>query len=159
MIRFLLTLTIALGTGFPATVHAIGPGEALKDAQLEARARDIGRQLRCLVCQNQSIDDSDAPLAQDLRRLVRKRLVAGDTNRQVIAYVHARYGDFVLLRPPMDPRTWILWFGPAIVLLLSLVLIVMKLKSRRTRRQQEATLSDEEKARADALLDKPGAGA
>jgi len=159
MIRLLLALAIALSAVFPATVHAIGPGEALKDSQLESRARDIGRQLRCLVCQNQSIDDSDAPLAQDLRRLVRKRLVAGDTNRQVIAYVHARYGDFVLLRPPMDSRTWILWFGPAIVLLLALVLIVVRIRGRRTRRQQEGALSNEEKARADALLDKPGANA
>lgn len=154
MIRLLIALAIAISAASPATVYAIGPGEALKDAQLEARAREIGRQLRCLVCQNQSIDDSDAPLAQDLRRLVRKRLVAGDSNRQVIAYVHARYGDFVLLRPPMDSRTWILWFGPAIVLLLALVLIVFRIRSRRTRRQQETALSDDEKRRADALLGK-----
>ena len=130
---------------------AIGPGEALEDANLESRAREIGRQLRCLVCQNQSIDDSDAPLARDLRRLVRKRLTAGDDDREVVAYVHARYGDFVLLRPPVDERTWLLWFGPAAALLAALLFL-----HRRLRRRQMATeaagLSAEEAARADALL-------
>ncbi len=136
---------------------AIGPGEALKDAALEARARGIGRQLRCLVCQNQSIDDSDAPLAQDLRRLVRKRLKAGDTNKQVFAYVHLRYGDFVLLRPPIDTRTWPLWYGPPVFLIFALFLILMRTRRRRqTRANRDSPLSVEETARADALLNGKG---
>jgi len=158
MTRFLLAIAIVLGGSFPTGVGAIGPGEALKDTRLEARARDIGRQLRCLVCQNQSIDDSDAPLAQDLRRLVRKRLVAGDTNRQVIAYIHARYGDFVLLRPPVDSRTWLLWFGPAAVLLLALILMAVRIRRRRMQAEDRPALSEEEIKQADALLDKMGPG-
>ena len=134
---------------------AIGPGEALKDAALEARARDIGRQLRCLVCQNQSIDDSDAPLAQDLRRLVRKRVKAGDTNKQVIDYIHSRYGDFVLLRPPIDIRTWLLWYGPPVFLIFALFLILVRTSRRRqTRATHDSPLSVQEIARADTLLNR-----
>ncbi len=131
--------------------RAIGPGEALKDAGMENRARDIGRRLRCLVCQNQSIDDSDAPLARDLRRLVRKRLVAGDTDREAIAYIHARYGDFVLLRPPVDARTWLLWFGPAAALFVALLFLLWRVRRSRPA-TGAAALSAEEAARADALL-------
>ena len=138
-----------------APARAIGPGEALEDARLENRARDIGRHLRCLVCQNQSIDDSDAPLARDLRRLVRKRLVAGDDDSEVIAYIHARYGDFVLLRPPVDERTWLLWFGPALALLAALALLFRRLRRPRAAAPPES-LSPEEAARADALLGDPG---
>ena len=96
--------------------HAIQPDEVLADPALEARAREIGRELRCLVCQNQSIDDSDADLARDLRVLVRERLQAGDSDRQVVDYVVSRYGDFVLLRPPVKPATYALWFGPLLIL-------------------------------------------
>jgi cytochrome c-type biogenesis protein CcmH len=102
---------------------ATSPVEMLQDPALEARARDIGKELRCLVCQNQSIDDSDADLARDLRRLVRDRLIAGDSNEQVMAYVTDRYGDFVLLKPPVKPATWLLWFGPPLVLLAGGVLL------------------------------------
>ena len=148
----LLFLTLFFAAASPPfRAQAIEPGEALEDAKLEDRARDIGRQLRCLVCQNQSIDDSDAPLARDLRRLVRKRLVAGDTDREAIAYIHARYGDFVLLRPPVDKRTWLLWFGPAAALVGALLFLLWRI--RRNRRALHAdTLSAEDAARADALL-------
>ncbi|MCY3828088.1 MAG: cytochrome c-type biogenesis protein CcmH [Rhodospirillaceae bacterium] len=146
----LLALFLALAAPIPSA-PAIGPGEALKDAKLEDRARDIGRQLRCLVCQNQSIDDSDAPLARDLRRLVRKRLTAGDDDRQVIAYIHARYGDFVLLRPPVDERTWLLWFGPALALLVALAFLLWRLRRPRPAAPADS-LSPEAAARADALL-------
>ena len=139
------------------TVRAIGPGEALEDAGLENRARDIGRQLRCLVCQNQSIDDSDAPLARDLRRMVRKRLTAGDSDREVIAYIHARYGDFVLLRPPVDARTWLLWFGPAAALVAALSFLLWRLRRRRPA-AGIAALSAEDAARADTLLRDGGDG-
>lgn len=146
----LLMLFVAAAAPIPPA-SAIGPGEALEDTKLEDRARDIGRQLRCLVCQNQSIDDSDAPLARDLRRLVRKRLTAGESDREVVAYVHARYGDFVLLRPPVDERTWLLWFGPAAALLAALLFLFWRLRRLQSARPADA-LSPEDVARADALL-------
>ena len=92
----------------------------LADPALEARAREIGQELRCLVCRNQSIDDSDADLAHDLRVLVRQRLQAGDSDQQVIAYIVSRYGDFVLLKPPFKVDTYLLWLGPGLVLLVGL---------------------------------------
>ncbi|HXP97102.1 MAG TPA: cytochrome c-type biogenesis protein [Telmatospirillum sp.] len=96
---------------------AVQPDEVLKDPQLEARARDLGRDLRCLVCQNQSIDDSDADLARDLRILLRQRLVAGDSDAQAKQYLVDRYGDYVLLRPPFKATTLVLWLGPGALLL------------------------------------------
>ena len=98
---------------------AVEPGEMLNDPRLEARAEAISKTLRCVVCQNENIDDSGAPLASDMRRLVRERVSAGDTDDQVRAYLVARYGNFVLLKPPLQPDTWLLWFGPAAVLLLA----------------------------------------
>jgi cytochrome c-type biogenesis protein CcmH len=112
---FLSILAIVMAA---APANAVRPDEMLADPALEARAREIGRELRCLVCRNQSIDDSDADLARDLRVLVRERLQQGDTDRQVIAYVRARYGDFVLLRPPFAAGTVLLWVGPLLILLL-----------------------------------------
>ena len=94
---------------------AVNPDEMLDDPALEARAREISKGLRCLVCQNQSIDDSDANLARDLRVLVRERLVAGDSDGQVIGYVVSRYGDFVLLKPPFKGATLVLWLGPPVI--------------------------------------------
>ena len=96
--------------------HAVEPGEMLKDPALEARARKLSQELRCVVCQNQSIDDSNAPLAHDLRVIVRERLPAGDTDSQVLAFVEARYGEFVLLRPPFKPQTLLLWLTPLLLL-------------------------------------------
>jgi cytochrome c-type biogenesis protein CcmH len=97
-------------------VQAVEPGEMLKDPALEARARRISQELRCVVCQNQSIDESTAPLAHDLRVIVRERLVAGDSDAQVLAFVEARYGSFVLLRPPLKPETVLLWLTPLLLL-------------------------------------------
>jgi cytochrome c-type biogenesis protein CcmH len=99
-----------------APARAVQPDERLADPALEARARALSQELRCLVCQNQSIDDSNADLAHDLRVLVRKLLVAGDSDREVLDHIVSRYGDFVLLRPPVEPRTLLLWFGPAVLL-------------------------------------------
>jgi cytochrome c-type biogenesis protein CcmH len=129
--------------------YAVRPDEMLADPGLEARARDISRDLRCLVCRNQSIDDSDADLAHDLRVLVRERLMAGDSNDQVIGFVHARYGDFVLLRPPFAVGTALLWGGPLLVLLLGGVAV-----ARFYRRRDEPTppLSPEERQRLAAVL-------
>lgn len=129
---------------------AVEPGERLSDPALEARARQIGRDLRCLVCQNQSIDDSDAELAQDLRRLVRRRIAAGDSDGEVIDYVVSRYGDFVLMRPPFKPATWLLWLGPAVVLACGGLAVA--LFYRRRRGGEPIPLSDEEKARLAVLL-------
>jgi cytochrome c-type biogenesis protein CcmH len=120
MRRLLFVALLLAGALAPLVAHAVRPDEMLADPVLEARARDIGKELRCLVCRNQSIDDSEADLAHDLRVLVRQRLVAGDSNQQVIDYVRARYGDFVLLKPPFEVATWLLWGGPGLVLLLGL---------------------------------------
>jgi cytochrome c-type biogenesis protein CcmH len=114
----------------PATLLAVQPDEMLADPALEARAREVSRELRCVVCQNESIDDSNAELAHDLRLLVRERIAAGDSNRQVIDYVVSRYGDFVLLRPPLKAETWALWFGPAAVFALGILALAVYLRRR-----------------------------
>jgi cytochrome c-type biogenesis protein CcmH len=112
---FAICLLLALFTAL-CPAHAVEPGEILKDPALEARARRLSQELRCVVCQNQSIDDSNASLAHDLRVIVRERLAAGDTDAQVLAYVEARYGAFVLLRPRLTPQTMILWMTPLLLL-------------------------------------------
>jgi cytochrome c-type biogenesis protein CcmH len=101
-----------------APAHAVRPGEMLAQPGLEARAEQVGRELRCLVCRNQSIEDSEADLAHDLRVLVRQRIAAGDTNQEVIDYLRSRYGDYVLLQPPFEIGTVLLWGGPGLILLL-----------------------------------------
>jgi cytochrome c-type biogenesis protein CcmH len=130
----------------------VEPDEVLADPALEARARAISQGLRCLVCQNQSIDDSGADLARDLRHLVRERLLAGDTDDQVRAFLVDRYGDFVLLDPPVKPKTWGLWFGPVAILLVAAV--GMLAYFRRRQRLPEPPLSADEAARLAALLDR-----
>ena len=101
--------------GCPAA-YAVQPDEIMADPAKEARARDLSRELRCMVCQNQSIDDSEAPLARDLRLLVRERIAAGDSNSQVIDFLVARYGEFVLLKPRFNPHTLVLWLLPPLAL-------------------------------------------
>jgi cytochrome c-type biogenesis protein CcmH len=150
MIRTLAALLLILMTAGPA--HAVNPDEILADPALEARAREIGKELRCLVCQNQSIDDSDADLARDLRVLVRERLTEGDSNQQVIDYVVSRYGDFVLLRPPVKSTTYLLWYGPAIILVLGILAIFLFYRRRTASSSGPAPLSDAEKVRLDALM-------
>src|SRR5438128_2287859 len=108
----LLTLVLMLLGATAPTAFAVQPDEILPDPTLEARARSLSKELRCMVCQNQSIDDSDAPLAKDLRVLVRERLTAGDSDRQVIDFLVARYGEFVLLKPRLSPHTLFLWLAP-----------------------------------------------
>jgi cytochrome c-type biogenesis protein CcmH len=142
----LLALWLAAGAAW-----AVLPNERLADPALEARAREVSQELRCLVCQNQSIDDSNAGLAHDLRVLVRERLVAGDTDQQVIDYIHKRYGDFVLLRPPVKPATYALWFGPAAILVLGLI-AAAALFRRRRQATAPAPLTPEERQRLDQLL-------
>ena len=106
------------------------PDEILPDAKLEERARNLSRELRCMVCQNQSIDDSDAPLARDLRLLVRERLKEGDSDRQVMDFLTTRYGDFVLLNPPMNAKTFLLWVLPAGLLVLGGIVLVLAMRRR-----------------------------
>ena len=146
-----LALAILLALSIASTAFAISPDEILKDPALEARARAIGQSLRCLVCQNQSIDDSDAGLARDLRTLVRERLTAGDSDQAVIAYVVSRYGDFVLLRPPVKPETWVLWFGP--LLLLVGVGSLIAVRARRKRVVDTTPLSSDEQAELARLVE------
>ena len=115
MQRVLAALFALVLIGCPAA-HAVQPDEIMADPAKEARARDLSRELRCMVCQNQSIDDSDAPLARDLRLLVRERITAGDSDSQVMDFLVARYGEFVLLKPRFEPRTLLLWLVPPSVL-------------------------------------------
>jgi cytochrome c-type biogenesis protein CcmH len=150
--RLLLALLLGAWMLAPAAQAATSPDEILADPVLEERARDLARQLRCLVCQNQSIDDSDAELARDLRQIVRERLVAGDSDEEIIAFLTARYGDFVLLKPPVKPATWGLWFGPLAVLLLAAGGIALWLRRRPAREAAGLPLSAAERARLDALL-------
>src|SRR5262250_2990576 len=107
---------VFISLAMPATGLAVQPDEMLKDPVLESRARDLSRELRCMVCQNQSIDDSEAPLARDLRLLVRERIASGDSDRQVIDFLVARYGEFVLLRPRFERQTLLLWLLTPLVL-------------------------------------------
>jgi cytochrome c-type biogenesis protein CcmH len=150
--RWLGAMFLAVCLLAPAAHAATSPDEILADPVLEERARNLSRQLRCLVCQNQSIDDSDADLARDLRQLVRERLVAGDSDEEIIAFLTARYGDFVLLKPPVKPATWGLWFGPLAVLLVAAGGIVVYLRRRGPRATASAPLSADERARLDALM-------
>lgn len=121
---------------------AVEPSEMLHNPVLEARARTISRALRCLVCQGQDIDDSNAALAADIRKLVRARLKAGDTDAQVFAYIRARYGDYVLMRPPVQRDTYVLWFGPALVLGAGLGVAGLYMRKRRLF-AQDATCKEE----------------
>ncbi len=160
-ISTLLAALTVLGalTVFASPVLAIRPDEMLANPKLEARARHIDKELRCFVCQNESIDDSDADLAHDLRLLVRRRILAGDTDTQVKQYVVARYGDYVLLKPPFDPETWLLWLGP-LALFGTAAAIATVYFRRNHAASLVAPLSDEEYARLADLLgaSQPGKG-
>lgn len=148
VIAVLLAMTV-----LPA--GAVEPDEILADPALEARAREIGKELRCLVCQNQSIDDSDAELARDLRVLVRERLTAGDGDREVIDYVVSRYGDFVLLKPPFKMSTYALWLGPGVVAVIAVIAIVefYRRRSKTANTETAPPLTDAEQKTLAALLE------
>src|SRR5499427_111198 len=155
-------LAIVIGV---SQVHAVQPDEILPDPALEARARVLSHELRCMVCQNQSIDDSEAPLARDLRILVRERLEAGDSDEQVIDFLVARYGEFVLLKPRFSPHTALLWLGPAAILLVGafgLFVAARRYRSGTARASAEqGNLSADEQARLAEILgrddDRPAA--
>jgi cytochrome c-type biogenesis protein CcmH len=141
-----------------AAAYAVEPNEMLKDRALEARAQAVSKTLRCVVCQNETIDDSDAPLAHDMRLLVRERLVAGDTDAQARAYLVARYGDFVLLKPPVQGDTIVLWTAPFALLAAGAALFVLRARTRRAPPTAPLT-AEEERALAARLGAAPGAGA
>jgi cytochrome c-type biogenesis protein CcmH len=147
--RLLLALVLAL-LALPAL--AVEPSEMLKDPALEARARDIGRNLRCVVCQNQAIDDSAAEVAHDMRRAVRERLTAGDSDDKVYEFMVARYGDYVLLQPPLKPGTLVLWLGAPVLLLVAGGALLVAARRRRAAPATPTPLSDEEQRRLAALL-------
>ncbi|MBI3507049.1 MAG: cytochrome c-type biogenesis protein CcmH [Proteobacteria bacterium] len=149
--RYVLALLAALLAG-PAL--AVLPHEMLADPALEARARAISQELRCLVCQNQPIDDSAAPLAADLRRLVRERLTAGDGDDAVLAYVTQRYGDYVRLKPPVRIDTYVLWYGPFAILAAAAFGALVYIRRRRpAARETPVPLTEDEEKRLAALLD------
>jgi len=144
-------LVVAAMLGGPAA-YAVQPDEIMADPAKEARARDLSRELRCMVCQNQSIDDSDAPLARDLRLLVRERIGAGDSDSQVIDFLVARYGEFVLLKPRFTPQTLLLWLLPPLALAGGGVVLWMNLRRRAKSSTSEDGLSAEEEARLEQAI-------
>ena len=154
LVAILLTL---LMVAFAASAaRAVQPDEIMSDPAMEARARDLSRELRCMVCQNQSIDDSEAPLAHDLRVLVRQRLESGDSDRQVLDYLVARYGDFVLLRPPFKPETLLLWGLPPAALAVGLIALILMARRRKPVPTAVEALSPEEQAKLSTLVGAPG---
>ena len=147
-----VSLLFLLALLFTPPALAVEPSEMLRDPALEARAREIGRGLRCVVCQNQAIDDSNSEVAHDMRRAVRERLVAGDSDSAVFAYMVARYGDYVLLKPPFRPGTLLLWLGGPLVLLVAGSALLLAARKRRTAPAEPVPLTEEERERVDSLL-------
>lgn len=150
-----VALIVLAFTAALSAAHAVEPDEMLADPALEARARALTLELRCVVCQNQSVDDSDAPLAKDIRVLVRERIMAGDSDEAVRAFIVARYGKFVLLKPPLDGDTVLLWFGP--VALLAAALALAYVYMRRVNRSPAAAppLSAAEEEAVKRLIEEP----
>ncbi|MDH5772419.1 MAG: cytochrome c-type biogenesis protein CcmH [Rhodospirillaceae bacterium] len=138
---FLAFIVLFAALSFNGQAGAVEPDEILSDPALEQRAREVSKQLRCVVCQNQSIDDSNAELARDMRLLVRDRMLAGDSNQDVLSYMVNRYGDYVLLEPPLKASTAILWYGPFILIVLGFLAVVFYY-----RKQSQGTLNPDGKA-------------
>jgi len=158
--RHLALCALLLGLSVATPALAVNPDEMLKDPAQEARARELGRELRCLVCQNQSIDDSDADLARDLRLIVRERIGKGDTDNDVRRFLVERYGDYVLLKPPFKPTTLVLWLGPPLLLLLAAGMVALFYRRHRRAKDVppavEVPLTPEEQRRLDRLLKETG---
>jgi cytochrome c-type biogenesis protein CcmH len=153
-LRLFTAFAIGALIAFSAPCRAVEPDEVLADPALEARARDLSQHLRCVVCQNQSIDDSNAPLARDLRLLLRERLKAGDTDDAANDYLVARYGNFVLLKPPVQLNTLLLWFGPGIIFILALLAYLTLVRKRPDKSADDASeaLTAAERERLQSLL-------
>ncbi|MDR4308380.1 cytochrome c-type biogenesis protein CcmH [Chelatococcus sambhunathii] len=154
--RRILSAGVLFSLFAAAPAFAVNPGEQLADPAQEARARALGAELRCMVCQNQSIDDSDAPLAKDLRVLVRERVKAGDSDGEVLDFLVARYGEFVLLRPRLRGETLLLWGLAPAVLLLGLIGYFIWARRARRRPENAESLSESERARLESLLSTDG---
>jgi cytochrome c-type biogenesis protein CcmH len=148
--RFLLALVVMLAA---APAFAVNPDEVLSDPSLEARARALSAKLRCLVCQNQSIDDSNADLAKDLRLLVRERITDGDTDKQVLNYIVSRYGEFVLLKPPFNVRTLLLWGAPVLLILAGGVSLTVFVRNRAGKPTGSKLTADEQARLVELSLD------
>ena len=153
----LFMLTLAIIVSLPLNAPAVEPSEILQNPQLEARARNLSQNIRCLVCQNQSIDDSNASLAKDLRKIVREQLVSGASDNEIYDFLIARYGDFVLLRPPIKVTTYLLWYGPLFIFFAGLLLSVLFL-IRRKRIMPEEPLSPEEQEELSSLINREEEG-
>lgn len=147
-----VALTLALFGAMAGPTHAVNPDERLTDPGLEARARAVTQGLRCVVCQNESVDDSEASIARDLRLLVRERLKAGDSDQQAVAFVRARYGDYVLLKPPVEPKTYVLWFAPVLLLAGAGGLLLLRVRHGSVRAKEPVPLDPEERRRLASLL-------
>jgi cytochrome c-type biogenesis protein CcmH len=152
IMQWLRAILLCFIIAVSAPAFAVQPDEVLSDAAMEARARALSQELRCLVCQNQSIDDSDALLARDLRILLRERLKNGDSDQQVLDFLVARYGEFVLLRPPLRWHTALLWLTPALLLVGTVIGLVVIVRRRQGRSLAEAGLTAEETARLTRAL-------
>ena len=150
--RRLALISILFALLAPGAAFAVRPDEMLKDPALEARARHLSEELRCMVCQNQSIDDSEAALAHDLRVLVRQRLEAGDSDRQVLDFLVARYGDFVLLKPPFKLDTLLLWGLPPLALLAGLAGIAVMARRRKMPSEAPQPLTPQEQEKVATLV-------
>jgi len=146
--RWLRLVLLLLFATLAAPSFAVQPDEVMKDPALEARARALSAGLRCMVCQNQSIDDSDAPLARDIRILIRQRIAEGESNEAVRAYLVSRYGDFILLKPPFRPETWLLWLSAPLTLCAGLAAVLI---ARRRAPSAMPALSAQEEAQLAAL--------
>jgi cytochrome c-type biogenesis protein CcmH len=147
---FWLILLVTLTGVTP--VLAVQPDEVLADQRLETRARELSHELRCMVCQNQSIDDSEAPLARDLRILVRERLQAGDSDQQVLDFLTARYGEFVLLKPQFNLHTGLLWLLPAALVMVGIFSLIVLVRRQRRSAATDEKLTPTEEARLGALV-------
>jgi cytochrome c-type biogenesis protein CcmH len=152
--RKLAMIAVLFALIAPMVAYAVTPDEILKDPALETRARNLSRELRCMVCQNQSIDDSEAPLAKDLRVLVRERLSNGDSDRQVLDFLVSRYGEFVLLKPPFELHTLLLWAVSPAVLLIGIISLWVMARRRRTAIPPVPPLSEAEQHKLSALVER-----
>lgn len=151
--RKLALIVLLMSLIAPQMTHAVTPDEILKDPALEARARNLSRELRCMVCQNQSIDDSEAPLAKDLRVLVRERLTNGATDKQVLDFLVSRYGEFVLLKPPLQPQTLLLWAASPVVLVIGIIALFVMARRRKAVISPPPPLSEAEQRKLSTLVE------
>ncbi len=156
VMRWLLLLAVGVLLLAPREAGAVRPDEMLDDPALEARAREISRNLRCLVCRNENIDDSNADLARDLRILVRERLKAGDSDEQVVQYIVDRYGEYVLLKPPVNGATLWLWIAGPVLLVIGLAIAFLHVRRRASAPEPATPLDPEEEARLARLLGEEG---